>query len=1172
MSLENDKTIPLAIIGIGCMFPGAEDSTRYWSNIKAGRDGISDIPESHWEVKDYFDKDPKRPDFTYAKTGGFLKPFEFNPLDYGIPPNAIEATDTAQLLGLVTAQQALIDAGYDPKNDWDKSRVSVVLGVTGALELVIPLGARLGHPKWRRALEEAGVDTETANDVIERISDSYVGWQEASFPGLLGNVVAGRIANRLDLGGTNCVVDAACASSLSALHLASLELISGRSSMAIAGGVDTFNDIFMYMCFSKTPALSPTGHSRPFDAQGDGTILGEGVGMVVLKRLDDAKRDGDRIYSVLRGVGSSSDGKGQAIYAPSSAGQARALQNAYDVAGVSPDTVELVEAHGTGTKVGDDVELTALTQVYSAESAGKNGRGPRWCAIGSVKSQIGHTKAAAGVAGLIKASLALHHKVLPPSIKVAAPLPALANDSSPFYLNTLPRPWIGSEKHPRRAALSALGFGGSNFHCVLEESDSRNSHIDWTGDSQILAFSGTSRDAVSAALADFPKKATLAELRLLAAASRKRFQSADPIRVLLPLQYSETAVETVLAKGLALLGSSKGEGLHSTPDGLVLADRVESGEVAVLFPGQGSQYLGMLRDLACQFPAMLDVLIEAESVFAEGSHNDGLSDLIYPRWTFTNKETKAQQVAALTDTAVAQPAIGAASLGAYRILQQFGLKASLFAGHSYGELTALCAGQRIGSKDFHGLSRARGELMAAGDGDRGSMLAVKADVKTVEAFLKESKLNLVLANKNSPNQCVLSGASADVKKAVAQLKNQKLRCTELTVAAAFHSSFVSDAAKPLAKALDNVEFSEGVGTVFANTNGAPYPGDAKTSKDLLANQLAKPVEFVREIQAMYEAGARTFIEVGPGNRLTGLAKSILGDQAHFARALDSSGGRHHGVLDLARTISWLAALGLDIDLNQWDDGATLLAQAPKAKKKALMTVVLTGSNYRSPTKKKAPRAPIVKTQAPSTPQPLAAPRPAAKVMSSTNGQARRATAAAPLRQNKTVTPRKQEVTAMTIPSANPNQLSEALRITQENIAALQRIQEQNAQLHERFMEGQENAQQTFHLLFQQQQQLLLGTLGQGAPNLSFPPMTQTVPAPMQSSPPRVAPRRNGTSAPKPAPVAPRAQTQPKPTPVAPKASPAPAKQANTGISQTKISALLLAVVSEKTGYPAEMLE
>ncbi|MGE4602189.1 MAG: beta-ketoacyl synthase N-terminal-like domain-containing protein, partial [Planctomycetota bacterium] len=257
---------PIAVIGIGCLFPGSDDRNSYWANIRDGRDLIEDVPDGYWNPQDYHDLDPDSPDRTYGRRGGFLTPVPFRPLQFGITPRDLEATDTSQLLSLVAAHQALLDAGYDPQRTFDRSRAAVILGVTGTLELVVPLAARLGHPHWWRALRAAGVDESTASKVVQNISDSYVSWQENSFPGLLGNVVAGRIANRLDLHGTNCVTDAACASSLAAIHLSMLELRSGRSDLVISGGVDTFNDIFMYMCFSKTPALSPSGDARPFDS------------------------------------------------------------------------------------------------------------------------------------------------------------------------------------------------------------------------------------------------------------------------------------------------------------------------------------------------------------------------------------------------------------------------------------------------------------------------------------------------------------------------------------------------------------------------------------------------------------------------------------------------------------------------------------------------------------------------------------------------------------------------------------------------------------------------------------------------------------------------------------------------------------------------------------------
>ena len=488
---DQAKTVPIAIIGMGCLFPKADNVESYWANIQDGVDAITDVPPTHWRPEDYFDKDPKKPDHTYAARGGFLSPVDFPALELGISPNILEATDTTQLLGLLVARQALDAAGYGEGRHFDKNRVSVILGVTGTTELVISLGARLGHPHWKRALQEAGVDDARARDVVQRIADSYVGWQEDSFPGLLGNVVAGRIANRLDLGGTNCVVDAACASSLSALHLALLELSAGRSDMVLTGGMDTFNDIFMYMCFSKTPALSPTGNARPFDQQGDGTILGEGLGCLLLKRLDEAQRDGDKIFAVIRSVGTSSDGKGQAIYAPSPAGQTKALRQAYKLAGITPATIELVEAHGTGTRAGDAAEVSALTEVYQIGSDGQSDK--PWCALGSVKSQIGHTKAAAGVAGLIKAALALYHKVLPPTIKVTQPIPQVApsttGESSAFYVNTEKRPWMAPPTgSPRRAAVSSFGFGGSNFHCVLEEHGAQKEVIDWQDRVQIAGI------------------------------------------------------------------------------------------------------------------------------------------------------------------------------------------------------------------------------------------------------------------------------------------------------------------------------------------------------------------------------------------------------------------------------------------------------------------------------------------------------------------------------------------------------------------------------------------------------------------------------------------------------------------------------------------------------------
>jgi acyl transferase domain-containing protein len=482
---------PIAIIGMGTIFPNADGPSRFAGLLLNGEDAITDLPETHWATSDYYDADPARPDHVYAKRGGFISSVDFDPVAFGIPPKSLDATDTSQLLGLVAAKMALSDAGYLDSNDFDRDKTSVILGVTGTQELVIPLGSRLGHPIWRKAMEAQGLDPETISSVIATISDSYVPWKENSFPGLLGNVVAGRICNRLDFGGTNCVIDAACASSMGALNLALLELAAHRSDMVISGGVDTINDIFMHMCFSRTRILSESGDIRPFSADADGTLLGEGIGMVVLKRLEDAERDKDRIYAVIRGMGTSSDGRSQSIYAPRAEGQIKALSAAYRSAGMSPDTIELLEAHGTGTRVGDQVEVKALKMAFQS---GNGDSRQSTCALGSIKSQIGHTKAAAGAAGLIKAALSLYHKTLPPTLKCDTPDPELSLDDSPFYLNGSPRPWLPRTAHPRRAGVSSFGFGGSNYHIVLEEYSSEKREILWDDTVEIFAFSGLTRD------------------------------------------------------------------------------------------------------------------------------------------------------------------------------------------------------------------------------------------------------------------------------------------------------------------------------------------------------------------------------------------------------------------------------------------------------------------------------------------------------------------------------------------------------------------------------------------------------------------------------------------------------------------------------------------------------
>ncbi len=1142
---------PLAVVGVSCLFPQAPSAAEFWSNIRRGVDAITEIPSTHWRPEAYFDADPKSPDMTYARRGGFLSPIPFDPLEFGIAPSNLEAIDTSQLLGLVAAKRALEDAGYGANGrDFDRGRVGCILGVTGALEMVIPLGARLGHPKWKQALRDAGVPVDVANDVIARIGESYVPWQENSFPGLLGNVVAGRIANRLDLGGTNCVVDAACASSLSAVHLAALELWSGRADMVLTGGIDTFNDIFMYMCFSKTPALSATGDARPFSEAADGTILGEGCGIVVLKRLADAERDGDRIYGLIRGIGTSSDGAGNAVYAPKKEGQIRCLEDAYKTAGVTPDTIELVEAHGTGTKVGDATEIRGLQEVYKA-----TGRKGPWCALGSVKSQIGHTKAAAGAAGLLKALFALQHHVLPPTIKVEKPQAVLLEPDSPFYVNTLPRPWLPPlGGHPRRAAVSAFGFGGSNFHCVLEESPQALVENDWDGDVTLIALSAPTLPELRTQLDHWKSAREWNTVRVQAAESRRSFRAEHEHRLVSVVERGKSDWPEFVATLGSLFEKYAERTSWSTPDGTYYGRGPVAGRLAVLFPGQGSQSVGMLRELACRFPVMQDVLAEADAAFIEAQADPQVSRLstaIYPPPAFTTDE-RDQQERALRATQVAQPALGAVSLGALAILEQFGVKPEITGGHSYGELTALCASRRINRSALYRLSMLRGRLMAEAQSVDGGMLAVGAPLSQVEAAIRETAVDLVVANRNSPNQVVLSGRLPEIQRAAELFARRNLRGKQLPVAAAFHSPLVATASERFRPILEEIEFDAAEVPVYANSSATTYPDDPAAARDLLAGQLAKPVEFVDEISNMYAAGARTFLEVGPGSVLTGLVGSILSGRDARALALDASSGKRGGLWDLASTLAQLAVAGHRVDLNAFDPAPPV----PELVDATRLRIPLSGANYVKPRTPRPPRAPM-STIAP--PPAAAAPVPAARPVSlppaATVPAPVPVATAAPIASTPLATP----VATAAVPAA---------------LTVLQKLHEETARLHRQFLEGQEAALQTLA-------SLMRGGAPVASTTAALSPVTvPTVTAPSPSVAPRSSVAATAVSQPSPAPLAvpaplpPVARIAPPiPAPVPPTPAPVttPAPVA-TPFVESGLTTTVLRIVAEKTGYPAEMLK
>jgi malonyl CoA-acyl carrier protein transacylase len=933
----------IAVVGVSALFPGSNDVRTFWRNIVEGRDQITEIPPNYWLIEDYYDPDPAAPDKTYGKRGAFLSEVPFDAMAYGVPPNVVQQTDTSQLLGLIVAQRVLEDAAGGDFQHVDKSRISVILGATGATELVVHLGARLQRPIWLNALRANGIPEDEAQAICNRIADSYVPWTEASFPGLLGNVTAGRIANKFDLGGTNCVVDAACASSLSALAMGLSELYLQQSDMVIVGGVDTLNDILMYMCFSKTPALSVSGDCRPFSDQADGTILGEGLGMLALRRLEDAERDGDRIYAVIRGVGSSSDGKGTAVYAPKASGQAHALRRAYAAAGYSPRTVELLEAHGTATKAGDVAEFTGASSVFAeADPEGK-----QWCAIGSIKSQIGHTKGAAGAASLIKAVLALHHKVLPPTIKVDRPNPNLAVDESPFYINTQARPWVRDASHPRRASVSSFGFGGSNFHVTLEEYTGATGRKDEFRPSptELFLLSGANIREIVATGRRLTEGFDDGDgFQFLARSSQLAFQVHDRLRLAIvardlpDLRAKLDAILPAIERD-PMTAQQSPAGWYYSGDGAPGHD----GKLAFLFPGQGSQYVGMSADLAIAFDRSRAVWDEAANLeFEQGGH---LQDVVFPQPVFSDEE-RATQETRLRATEWAQPAIGVASLSLLTLLAKLGIKPDAVAGHSFGEVTALHSAGALDRKAFFSVARKRGELMAeAAAMFPGAMTAISHASDAVASLLASWNTGVVIANHNSPDQVVISGIESAIHATEEKLRQAAIRFQRLPVSTAFHSAVVRPATAPFRAFLEHIAISRPLMPVYANSLAAVYSSAPDNIRDTIAGQIAEPVRFAEQIEAMYAAGVRTFVEVGPGAVLTNLVKSSLADRPHRAVALDRKG--QHGLTSLWQGLAQLAVAGVSVAMDRLWDGVAY-GDDPRTRKTPKLAVNLSGVNYAKP--------------------------------------------------------------------------------------------------------------------------------------------------------------------------------------------------------------------------------
>ncbi|HUK18944.1 MAG TPA: beta-ketoacyl synthase N-terminal-like domain-containing protein [Bryobacteraceae bacterium] len=915
----------IAIIGLACVFPGARNAQRFWENIIQKVDAVSDPPPD-WEAEFFFDPENKTNDRTYCKRGGYLGPLaEFNPMEYGVMPNAVDGTEPDHFMALRAASEALADAGYgDPAKLTDLRRRTAVIigrgtyvnrGNTTAIQHSVVLDSVL---RVLRQLHPEHTDADLA-EIRKALKSTLPPFHADTAPGLVPNIISGRIANRLDLMGPNYIVDAACASSLIAVDLAIHDLHGGRCDMALAGGVHASTPPTILAIFSQLKALSRKGQIRPFDRDADGTLLGEGVGMVVLKRLADAERAGDRVYAVIKGIGSASDGRALGLLAPRLEGEELALRRAYEDAGFDPATVELIEAHGTATAVGDVVELQALNNVFGL----RRGDTPR-CALGSVKSMISHTMPASGMASLIKTTLALHHKVLPPTLHCENPNPKLELEKSDFYLNTETRPWIhGSRQAPRRAGVNAFGFGGINAHTVLEEYTGPHSPpaFQHTWDSEMFVVSGATRpdmlqeaerlrDFVSSysgdlALKDLAwtlnHKEPQASRLAIVAASREDLQ-----------QKLERAIEKLRDERTKRIRAIEGIYYFSQP--LAAAG---AGKVAFVFPGEGAQYTNMLADLCVHFPEVREFFDLMDRAF-EGHPRGYLpSTTIFPP---PDPQAPPAGEGRLFSMDAGAEAVFAANQAMYALIEKLGIPADAMVGHSTGEHSALLAAGVVRAdteeeliRHIRGVNGVFEDLKNSADIPQGILLAVAgADHALLEKLVAESDGQLHIALDNCPHQVVLCGPEPAIDGMMQALAGKAAICQKLPFARAYHTPWFEVFSEPLRRYFDTAAIVKPNVALYSCVTAAPYPADPDEIRRLCSVGWARTVRFRETVQALHQDGVRIFVEVGPRGNLTGFIDDILRSKPYAA--VPANLQHRSGILQLQHMLAQLVAHGVPVRL------------------------------------------------------------------------------------------------------------------------------------------------------------------------------------------------------------------------------------------------------------------